>query len=116
MDDKYSVSSPREELHTRYDPSTCRQLWSGVAGGMTRGETTGEALGAACSLAKPGNRREETGFFQMVLGHSQAMTMYSDWVCAKDLGQKDLHVGKFCMWIREYFFFMLSYSVGYRIL
>ena len=57
-----TLSSPREELHTHYDLSTCRQLWSGVAGGMTRGETTGEALGAAC---KPGQawKQERRNWF-----------------------------------------------------
>lgn len=88
MDDENSVSTPCEELHTHHDLSTCGQPWPGVAGGVTRGETMGEGSGAPCSLAKPGNRREETGFFQLVLGHSQAMTMYSSLVYAKDLGQK----------------------------
>lgn len=79
-----------------------RQPWSGVASGMTRGETTGEALGAACSLGKPGNRMEDTGCSQLVLGRSQAMTTYSSFVRAKDLGQKDLDMGKFCMQIRDW--------------
>jgi len=84
MDDENSVLSPCEEIHARDSLPRHRKPQSGVTGGVTRGQITGEALEAACSLARPGNTRQETAFFQLVLGHSQAVTTYAGWVCAMD--------------------------------
>lgn len=55
--DERSVSSPPKEIRTCYDLSTCRQRPSGGAGGVTGGQTTGEALEAAWPGLETGERR-----------------------------------------------------------
>lgn len=75
--------------------STCRKPRLGTDGGMAGGQTTGEASEASCSLATDGSKKEETGFFQKVPGHSQAMPKNLGLVCAKDLEEEASHVCQF---------------------
>lgn len=76
--------------------STCRKPRLGTDRGMARGQTS-EASEASCSLATAGSKKEETGFFQKVPGHSQAMPKNLGLVCAKDLEEEASHVCQFCV-------------------